>query len=590
MIKLKKLHIQGYKNIKDQELDFSENQGLIALVGENGSGKSNLLEAISHIFNSILNRKSGPDFNYLLNYVIDENEVHISKRGNDLAVLVNESPTSLEKLIESYLPSNVIANYSGEDLRLFNQCYKPSYDKYIGQLKDEGEIPSLPMVYINKYYWDLCLLTLYYTDHSIHSDIEDFCINQLGINKVNDITFEINIETAKIWKDNQPRQIMQAIFGIEELSKIEELDKVNDKGIILGKGKKNSASITLSLDDLKKRLEESYIEAKDFFYFLYAAYTSKDYKLLTSIKFNLDLRNGAIVGLDEFSEGEKKIILIEFIIKIISDDKSIVLLDEPDAHTHISRKRELLKTLRSFEGQTILTTHSPIFVKEIHKTLPKSMYFIKDGSLENGELISKLVELSGGLIDYIEGSVVFASKNILALEGLSDIKCIRKAIEVFSTKDEKFNKLKTIQLVSFGGTGNATDLFTEVLRYHMDHIDHLIYLFDNDGAGKKGYEKIRSLIDGATAEFREYNAKIKPIYYKDGDNNYELEDCFSPEAYRDIIQKNKERDTYRKFKGASKISDDIKERIKNMVDTFQPEWFNDFEPILDQLLQEFGLI
>lgn len=593
MLRLKKLHIQRYKNIINQEFDFSENQGVIALVGENGSGKSNLLEAVSHIFNSVHNNTS-LDFNYKFTYSLSDNEVKLNKTDDGLSISVNETTITVDVLRESFLPKKIIANYSGEDLRLFNECYKPSYDNFTRQLKSDREISILPMVYINKFYWDLCLLALYYTDHSVRTDIGDFCTNQLGIRNVIDITFEIDIDTAKTWKDNEPRQLLQAIFRIEDLSKIAEIDNANEKGIFFKeeKLKKTSATVTISLDELKKRFEEAEIniDEKDFFFYLYAAFSSKEYKLLKDIEFNLELTNGTVVGLNGFSEGEKKLILIEFVTKIISDENSLVLLDEPDAHTHISRKKELLKAIKSFGGQTILTTHFPIFVNEINKAITKSLYFIKDGELENGELIGKLVELSGGLLDYIEGSVIFASKNILALEGLSDIKCIRKAIEVFSIKDEKYKNLKEVQLVSFGGTGNATELFTEVLRHHMDHIEHLIYLFDNDDAGKKGHKKIEDLIDGEDAEFSEYKTKITPIYYKDGNSNYELEDCINPEAYRDIIENNKGRDTYRKFKGIKKTSDEIKERIKDKVDTFQPEWFDDFEPILDKLLQEFGLI
>ena len=48
------LHIDKYKNIQNKDFDFSKNTGCIALIGENGSGKSNLLEAISIIFIEIL--------------------------------------------------------------------------------------------------------------------------------------------------------------------------------------------------------------------------------------------------------------------------------------------------------------------------------------------------------------------------------------------------------------------------------------------------------------------------------------------------------------------------------------------------------
>ncbi len=55
-MRLISLYIEEYKNIKNQTFDFSGNTGYIALIGLNGSGKSNLLEAIGLIFNGLLNR------------------------------------------------------------------------------------------------------------------------------------------------------------------------------------------------------------------------------------------------------------------------------------------------------------------------------------------------------------------------------------------------------------------------------------------------------------------------------------------------------------------------------------------------------
>lgn len=65
-MRLKFLHIDKYKNIQNRDFDFSKNIGYIALIGENGSGKSNLLEAISIIFSCLYNGQSAP-FNYKIN-------------------------------------------------------------------------------------------------------------------------------------------------------------------------------------------------------------------------------------------------------------------------------------------------------------------------------------------------------------------------------------------------------------------------------------------------------------------------------------------------------------------------------------------
>ena len=59
-MRLISLYIEEYKNIKNQTFDFSGNTGYIALIGLNGSGKSNLLEAIGLIFNGLLNNQKIP--------------------------------------------------------------------------------------------------------------------------------------------------------------------------------------------------------------------------------------------------------------------------------------------------------------------------------------------------------------------------------------------------------------------------------------------------------------------------------------------------------------------------------------------------
>ena len=72
-MRLKSLYIKEYKNIKDQTFDFSNNTGYIALIGLNGSGKSNLLEAISLIFDDLYDIQHAEQVNgFTITYEIYE--------------------------------------------------------------------------------------------------------------------------------------------------------------------------------------------------------------------------------------------------------------------------------------------------------------------------------------------------------------------------------------------------------------------------------------------------------------------------------------------------------------------------------------
>lgn len=52
-MKLRNIHIDPYKNL-NSNFSFENNTGYVSLIGLNGSGKSNLLEAISLLFAHVM--------------------------------------------------------------------------------------------------------------------------------------------------------------------------------------------------------------------------------------------------------------------------------------------------------------------------------------------------------------------------------------------------------------------------------------------------------------------------------------------------------------------------------------------------------
>ena len=115
------LHIDKYKNIQNRDFDFSKNTGYIALIGENGSGKSNLLEAISIIFSCLYNGQNAP-FNYKIVYdLAGQSQIVESKDGK----IISD---------KAQYPSSVIACYSGIRLMrviICNISTKPLVISYI---------------------------------------------------------------------------------------------------------------------------------------------------------------------------------------------------------------------------------------------------------------------------------------------------------------------------------------------------------------------------------------------------------------------------------------------------------------------------
>ncbi|UKK54378.1 AAA family ATPase [Prevotella sp. E2-28] len=78
-MKLCSLDIDSYKNLKG--LYSFNNNGYIAMIGLNGSGKSNLLEAISIVFDGIVNKNgSGIPFDYEIVYELN-GHIYARKKG-----------------------------------------------------------------------------------------------------------------------------------------------------------------------------------------------------------------------------------------------------------------------------------------------------------------------------------------------------------------------------------------------------------------------------------------------------------------------------------------------------------------------------
>ena len=153
--RLRELTISGYKNINNLDVSFKDQDGITVLIGNNGCGKSNIIEALSSIFAGLYNEKlHTPQFSFRIQYELLYHTIDIVYDKQEYVITVDDyqmSKASLEKDKDIYLPKNIIACYSGEYLRLFDLFFKPYYDNYITIVKKEEKLPSLPLLYINKY-------------------------------------------------------------------------------------------------------------------------------------------------------------------------------------------------------------------------------------------------------------------------------------------------------------------------------------------------------------------------------------------------------------------------------------------------------
>lgn len=559
-MRLEYLHIKSrFKNLDDLKLDFSDKAGITVLIGNNGSGKSNILEAISSIFAGLYNRSFNPNFDYHLKYFIDNQKIEVVfyHLSADYLFKVNGIEDSIKR---QFLPRRVIACYSGEESRLWESYFEPFYKNYIAAIKGAA-IPDQPLIFINKYYWDIALLTFHFSDFTVLTELRDFCKQDIGINLVNKISFEFDTGKLKSWKPNPVTNFVSIL------------------------NPNNDESITISLEGMKSRL--GYItNERDFFSYLSAAYMPKDDKLITKIDFNFNNN----LTTDCLSEGEKKLILVKLILDVVGDENSLILMDEPDAHIHISRKQNLQQLLSSYTSrENILTTHSPTLT---HCFAPDHIIMLDRNNNNDAEVIARdkqeiVHQLTNGIWSYQEQNIFLNSnKDILLVEGKYDKIYISEALKRLKPKFKKYQELD----FEYFPMGGADGLENFVDKFTPKNGQKIIAVLDRDIEGKKPIEKVLGKEIDLNFDWEKKNDIYLLMYPKTKNwrtSNFIVEDYFKKATIqKEAIRLIKSADeTFKMF--PNNVKQNVKENLPKLCQetTFANSEFEGFKALFNKIIE-----
>lgn len=568
-MKLNKITFDNYKNLS-KEFSFEQANNYVALIGLNGSGKSNLLEAISLLLAQTMGIEIDfPFAQYRLTYDI---------RGHEVDITESDSLTN-GTISEEDLPSSLIACYSGEDNRLWNSGFERYYVDFFNKAIRGGDYKP-KVLYINKYCWKIAFISLLFSEKE---EIKSFIADKLHIN-----TDSVYVRFfTKNGANPQPHDASNWYGRVSA--------KYPNTQILINELKSNE-DVDLNCIKYPGLTPDQIV-----FYYLYFLHMPDKQgtlgleadKVVEKIEISV---NG--YDFDNLSEGEKKLILIECIINVLGDENSLILLDEPDAHTHIAMKKDLLKLISEFESQTIMTTHSPMFLNKRWDGFDENnIFYMHDGKIESTEPLKHLGELTDNEVDFFDSSYILGAKNLLIVEGPNDKRYLEKAISIFSKKDEKYKALSQIAILPGNSAGNAKALYELVLKNKMQKIDHLIYLFDFDEGGYDGWKSMKNIVDDKVKCLfyqLDYNEPLDTSNKPTGKDTIMVEDFFSEKAYEHIISKEKldskhSHKDFRNFK--TNIASSIKTYIENNYskESFKEEWYESFSSVLNKLLVEFGL-
>lgn len=586
-MKLVKLHISGYKNLENIEIDFSHSNGRTLIIGNNGVGKSNVLEAISAIFCVLFNKNKNVDpiFKFELIYemgmgVSTPDIIQVNNNDGVIGLKANGKvvrPTGWEK----YLPKRVVAVYSGEEKRLWEKYYFKNYDYFNKQyIKTDKIYKPLKMVYINKYYWDLILSLL------AVSDIEDhkrFIDENLHINDIEGIICQFDTKKAEKNKNEAAKQILYQI------------------------NPDNKEDVFISLDNLKSLFDIVGFE-EELFFNLAVLLLYKDYKIITS--YNVVFNHGILTK--ALSEGEKKLLLIYGALNIFSGE-CLFLFDEPDAHLHEKRKSEVYDLLCARENsQIIVTSHSPKMIR----LFPYDNQIILRKIDEKLEAITthefdEFKEILDTDITFEEEDAIRESRMpLLLVEGKTDknhlttawkklypevkmpfvivsLSCAGKIRQFIMSVPDKFAKSIMIGLVDNDGEGQKAVGGCDIIKEN-------IYKFKNDqNQSRRAYCIVLPFVDDSVKVFK--YCPIEFMYDWDTlvENDVIEQRCYS-EAMSLWAQNNKECLDKEEFNTTKelcfyKVKESIKNRFSEKVSEFNRDKFIKFEMVFNLIKEVLAL-
>ena len=543
-MKLKRLEIKKYKNLIDFSADFESGKGLSILIGNNGSGKSNVLEAISGIFVNAYSAKAIHKFVYSLTYEIKGKEVKLEQTIYRCQYYVDGKVIAVKELaLRGLLPTNVIALYSGEDKRWWHNYYEPFYLKFTRDINaGTSNTLSPKMYYINKYYWDIALLSLVY---STAEDDKQFLKKTIGRDTVDHILLFYTQNVERHCKSELLKSFLQSVNLFSEHSKGPDGEPVylyamtkesifDTYGVRVFEDFAAMKNFYMFADAkfLNNKPEEfNYYEKQLFDYFV-QAYMPKDKKVIKNIEL---IYNG--FSAKDLSEGEKKLILIRSILSFVADENSLILFDEPDANIHEGRKQQLYNLFSEYckyDRQMIVATHSPILA-QLANEKELLMLELDEGksTILTDEKIEKIKKLSGTSWDVIgQGMMLRSSRPLVVFEGKTDVMYVKRAFEMLKSRSDDYATLN-VDFLNANGAGNVKS-FIDNLKSFVPDSKKIIIFFDRDNAGKDGARAVTGISkdDERVAHYQDIvqdNITTSFIPYKDGvtEGDFLIEDYFS---------------------------------------------------------------
>jgi predicted ATPase len=453
-----------FKNLKNVTVDFDQDHWVTVVIGWNGTGKSNVLEALAIIFRDLITKQRAPAFAFNLTYRIGEGDetrhIHIAAdpdrsgepytihvatdieaKGSDtlLAPLIGGEPTisplrgrvmKLNAFLAEdakHLPRYVFSYYSGESQRM-QDVFRPYLESYDKKLRT-GEDPGLKRLFYALPVHSQFVLLAFLIQQT--DAVDRFLLDHLGIDPAEGIESVLFVLRQPPWKskasDGDPRfwnargvvsEFLYRLYDVA-LAPIEITRRVpvslwNEKTLQFK---------YLYVKDISslRRLVGEQLPA-DFFRDLESTYVSE---LIDEVRIRIRVKqNDDSITFRELSEGERQLLTVLGLLRFTAEGESLFLLDEPDTHLNPRWQYDylnLIEGLAKTDGDRchlVLTTHNPLIIGSLRKEQVRLLGRGVDGRIEAHEPNDDPIGIG---IEGMLKSELFGLRSSLAHEVLAKI-------------------------------------------------------------------------------------------------------------------------------------------------------------------------
>ncbi len=334
---ISKLNIKNYKLFQTEDdfnidLNIPDDKkcgtGLTVIVGENGCGKTTILDAISLT---------------LLEYKMDSFTINDMNNPNNETEIVVEAD-------KKFIVKGTFPNTEFESIGF----------KFIGKTRERKNK--------NK------LLSLTVTDQfyiSVDPDKPKPSSPDLRVAVTNSFGTKRFSGSDVLYLDkNRLYQIRPGVYNSTRFDRIME-----DFNFQYYKQNEEMQNLNLGLNDLiKKGLQNEFLEDAVNKFSEISGYNLKldfidNYKPFKNAKFVLETDNNLQIDLSDLGSGYEMIfsLIYSYYMSKQKGKRLIILIDEPELHLHPKLQEKFIEFVIeiSKESQVILTTHSPLLVKQI---------------------------------------------------------------------------------------------------------------------------------------------------------------------------------------------------------------------------------